>query len=44
MDNVRKEVTMEELGKLVQSQEGEFLICVEQGEGESNGAEKSVSA
>ena len=31
MENERKEITMEQLMKLVQSQEGEFIIHVEPG-------------
>lgn len=39
-----KEVTMEELSKLIQSQRGEFMIHVELGEGEQHGDKKSLSA
>lgn len=41
MEVKEKEVTVEELARLIQSQEGEFIIHVESGEGatyEDNGA------
>lgn len=44
MGRERKEVTVEELLDLMQSQEGEFIIHVELGEGETNGNKESVSA
>ena len=39
-----KEVTVEELKRLIQSQEGEFIIRVEPGEGDADGKTESVSA
>lgn len=44
MEREIKEVTVEELKELIQSQEGEFIIRVEPGEGEKHGKTKSVSA
>lgn len=44
MEKEVKEVTVEELKKLIQSQEGEFIIRVEAGEGETHGKTESVSA
>ena len=39
-----KEVTVEELFRLIQSQEGEFIIHVELGEGDACGDSETVSA
>lgn len=44
MERERKEVTIEELIDLIQSQEGEFIIHVEPGEGEAHGNAESVPA
>lgn len=44
MEQHVKEVTMEELVQMIQSQEGEFIIRVEPGEGEIDGRSESVSA
>ncbi len=44
MEKEVKEVTMEELVRMIQSQEGEFIIHIESGEGETHGDTKSVSA
>ena len=44
MEKEVKEVTVEELKKLIQSQEGEFIIRVEPGEGDADGKTESVSA
>lgn len=43
MEKEVKEVTMEELKNLIQSQEGEFLIRVEPGEGDTDGYAEPVS-
>ena len=43
MEKEVKEVTVEELKRLIQSQEGEFIIRVEPGEGEADGKTESVS-
>lgn len=42
MEREVKEVTVEELKKLIQSQEGEFIIRVEQGEEDADGKTESV--
>ena len=39
-----KEVTVEELVGLIQSQQGEFIIHVEPGEEDADGAAETVSA
>lgn len=44
MEQDEKEVTMEELVRMIQSQEGEFIIRVEPGGGETDGRSESVSA
>ena len=44
MEKEVKEITVEELKKLIQSQGGDFLIRVEPGEGETHGKTESVSA
>lgn len=44
MEQDVKEVTMEELVRMIQSQEGEFIIRVEPGEGEADGRSESISA
>lgn len=44
MEQDVKEVTMEELARMIQSQEGEFIIRVEPGKGETDGKSESVSA
>ncbi|MGN1196853.1 MAG: hypothetical protein ACI4TA_04575 [Acetatifactor sp.] len=44
MEKEGKEVTVEELKKMIQSQEGEFIIHVEPGEGDDDGKTESVSA
>lgn len=43
MEKEVKEVTVEELKKMIQSQEGEFIIRVEPGKGETHGKTESVS-
>lgn len=43
MEREVKEVTVEELKKLIQSQEGEFFIRVEPGKGETHGKTEPVS-
>lgn len=43
MEKEVKEVTVEELKRLIQSQEGEFIIHVEPGEGDAYGHTESVS-
>lgn len=43
MEKEVKEVTVEELVRLIQSQEGEFIIHIEPGE-EAYGAAESVSS
>lgn len=43
MEREVKEVTVEKLKKLIQSQEGEFIIHVEPGEGDADGKAESVS-
>lgn len=43
MKRERNEVTVEELLDLIQSKEGEFIIHVELGEGETHGNTESVS-
>lgn len=37
MEKIIKEITLEVLEKIIQSQEGEFIIHVELGEGEKKG-------
>ena len=44
MERGTKEVTVEELIALVQSQEGEFIIHVEPGKGDADGHGESVPA
>lgn len=44
MEVKEKEVTVEELARLIQSQEGEFIIHVESGEGETYGDAGVISA
>lgn len=44
MEREVKEITVEELKKLIQSQEGEFIIRVEPGGGDADGKTESVSA
>ena len=44
MEKEVKEVTVEELKRLIQSQEGEFIIRVEPGKGDADGKTESVSA
>lgn len=44
MEKEVKEVTLEELKTLIQSQEGEFIIRVESGKGEGYGKTESVSS
>lgn len=42
MRNQEKEVMLEELASLIQAQEGEFIIHVELGEGDSYGVSETV--
>ena len=46
MERKEKEITVEELARLLQSQEGDFIIHVEPGEGEgdADGESGAVSA
>lgn len=44
MGKEEKEVTMEELVRLLQSQQGEFIIHVEPGEEDADGEAGTVSA
>ena len=44
MERKETEVTLEELKTLIQSQEREFIIRVEPGEGDADGKTESVSA
>lgn len=44
MEQEVKEVTVEELTRLIQSEEGEFIIHVEPGKGERDGEEGRFSA
>jgi len=45
MGKKEKEVTLSELAELIQSQQKDFLIRVEQGEGENSGGNaKTISA
>lgn len=44
MEIKEKEVTLEELAKLIQTQEGEFIIRVEPGEGDAYADAGTVSA
>lgn len=44
MGKEEKEVTMEELVRLLQSQQGEFIIRVEPGEEDADGEAGTVSA
>lgn len=44
MERKVKEVTLEELKTLIQSQKGEFIIHVEPGEEDADGKTESVSA
>lgn len=39
-----KEISMEELAGLIQAKEGEFIIHIEPGEGETHGEAESISA
>ncbi len=43
MEREVKEVTVEELIELIQSQEGEFIIHVEPGKGDADGYSEPVS-
>ena len=44
MGKEAKEITVEELKRLIQSQGGEFIIRVESGKGDVHGKTESVSA
>lgn len=44
MEKEIKEVTAEELIRIINSQEGEFIIRVEPGKGDSDGRTETVSA
>ncbi len=44
MEKEIKEVTLDELAGLVQSQEGEFIIRVEPGEGDGDGTSGNIPA
>ena len=44
MEGKEKEITVEELAGLIQSQEGDFIIHVAPGEGDADGKAEAISA
>lgn len=44
MEGKEKEITVEELARLIQSQEGDFIIHVEPGEEDADGKAGAISA